>query len=101
MKHRLLLWILTLVPALSWAGIRITDMRTNGLENPLGVNPEVKPVFSWILTSDKPGTIQEDYRIVVSMGGQKVWDSGKVKSDNSIAVAYEGTVHPETEYTWA
>ena len=100
MKHRLLLWILTLVPALSWAGIRITDMRTNGLENPLGVNPEVKPVFSWILTSDKPGTIQEAYRIVVSMGGQKVWDSGKVKSDNSIAVAYEGTLHPDTEYTW-
>ena len=79
---------------------RISCMRTNGLAMPCGTDPDVRPTFSWILASGVSGTMQQAYRIVVSAGGKKVWDSGRVESDNSTAVTYEGAQHPDTEYTW-
>ena len=78
----------------------VSAMRTNGQESPWGTDPNVSPTFSWILASGRPGTLQEAYRIVVSCGGKKVWDSGKVKSDRCVAVPYEGALKPNTEYIW-
>lgn len=75
-------------------------MRTNELESPLGIDPDRSPVFSWILASDKAGTVQRAYRIVVHAGGQNVWDSGKVETDRSVGVPYGGKLMPDTEYTW-
>ena len=79
---------------------QISIMRTNELENPLGIDPDQSPVFSWILASDKAGTVQRAYRIVVHAGGKKVWDSGKVDTDRSVGVPYGGKLMPDTEYTW-
>ena len=94
------LFCLLLFPVFCSAGVRITAMRTNGLENPLGTNPDTNHSFSWILSSDKPNTFQKAYRIVVTSLGEKVWDSGKIQSDNSVSVGYEGSLSPETEYVW-
>ena len=100
-RHYLLILVgLLCLPMLSLAKIRITGMRVNGLDGPIGTDPDGKTVFSWILASDKNETFQEAYQVVVSSQGKKLWDSGKVKSDNSIAVAYGGTLAPDTEYIW-
>ena len=99
-KYCIFLLTLLLMSMSGWAGIRISEMRVNGLNEPRGIDPDGKAVFSWILTSDKKGTMQEAYQIVVSDGNGKVWDSGKVNSDHSIVIPYEGVLTPDTEYTW-
>lgn len=100
LSHKLLMLFMMglFLPLLAQATIRITEMRVNGLDEPRGTDPDGKTVFSWILTSDKARTVQTAYRITVSSRGEKLWDTGKVKSDNSIAVPFEGTLAPDTEY---
>ena len=61
-----------LLPFLAHASVRITDMRTNGLVNPCGTDPDGKAVFSWVLSSDKPETMQTAYRIVVYSQNKKL-----------------------------
>ena len=64
--------------------------------NPLGVDA-AQPRFSWELRSSQRGQMQSAYRILVascmeyldSNIGDK-WDSGKVASDRSVNVVYEG-----------
>lgn len=64
------------------------------MKNPVGIDN--KPVFSWKLRSDKENTFQTAYQIVV----EGVWDSGKVESNKSIHIEYDGTkLMAETEYS--
>lgn len=65
-------------------------------ENPIGIDVE-KPRFSWQLLSDKENIVQSAYEIRVADSPQKlnkksklIWTSGKVKSDNSVNIEYEG-----------
>ena len=65
--------------------------------NPLGVDV-TKPRFSWILKSEQRGQMQSAYQILVASSEAKLnantgdkWDSGKVVSDQSVNVAYEGS----------
>lgn len=56
--------------------------------------------FSWKLESDKSDVIQESYQITVADKGNVVWDSGKIKSDESILREYAGDkLLPMTKYT--
>lgn len=55
------------------------------------------PRFSWMIKSDERSIEQTHYRILVSTSYQelegdtaKVWDSGRIKSGQSIQVPYEG-----------
>ena len=89
-----------LLPFVAHASVRITDMRINGLVNPCGTDPDGKAVFSWVLSSDKPETMQTAYRIVVYSQNKKLWDTGKVMSDRSIDVTYDSNLLPDTEYSW-
>ena len=90
-----------MMPLLAQASLQITDMRINGLVKPCGTDPDGKTVFSWILSSDKSATMQTAYRIMVMNEGEKIWDTGKVNSDNSIDVPFEGTLTPDSEYSWS
>ena len=45
------------------------------------------PLFSWKTRSDKTGWTQTAYQLVVKSGDRIVWDSGKVKSNNSVSIA--------------
>jgi alpha-L-rhamnosidase len=63
--------------------------------NPLGIDV-LQPRLSWKLESDRRGTRQAAYRILLA-GSEKglstdnlMWDSDKVLSDQSIHVSYEG-----------
>ena len=66
---------------------------------PLAVGTS-EPCFSWKLFSEsRENVIQESYRILVSSdpkslkkGKADLWDSGEVKSSQSVYVPYEGAV---------
>lgn len=77
----------------SWAfAITPTDLRCESRAEPLGIDVR-KPRLSWILDSGQ----QTAYQIVVG----DVWDSGKVASDQSVAVAYAGPeLVSQQRYDW-
>lgn len=72
---------------------KIRKLRCEYLENPIGIG-EQKPRFSWVLDSDEKNVFQTTYRVQVSKGtdsfSNPFWDSGVVKSDNSVHVEYRG-----------
>jgi len=58
------------------------------------------PLFSWIAESDANDQKQKSYRIVVKKGRNIFWDSGKVKSEDSIYIKYEGKeLEPNSVYS--
>jgi len=73
--------------------LKVTKLRCEYKENPIGIDV-LKPRLSWIISSDKKHTLQTNYQIQVSKEDESfnkiIWDSGKVTSDNSIGVEYEG-----------
>lgn len=78
----------------------IYDMKTEDLINPIGID-EKKPRFSWKLQSKISGTVQTAYRIIVRSDSDTVWDSGKVTSDRSICIEYDGrSLSAMTKYSW-
>ncbi len=83
--------------------IRVEDMRCEYLTNPMGIDVP-HPRFSWIITSPRRGVSQSAYRIIVTRTSgkrSKVWDSGKVPSDRSANIAYQGTPLVSGEkYNW-
>ena len=76
-------------------GVIIEDLTVEYRRNPLGLDEE-SPVFSWKMKSDERGQLQKAYRIRMAESpemladGECVWDTGKVNSDISVAIPYEG-----------
>ncbi len=86
--------------------VNITGLTVEYRENPLGIDAET-PVFAWQMRSEERGQSQSAYQIRVSeqpdvlQTEDLVWDSGKVTSDRSVAIPYEGeALKPETRYYW-
>ena len=107
--------------------VEIVNLQTDYRVNPVGIDDPV-PVFSWQMSSDEKDKSQSAYRIVVYesedfysnmedidqhenrnlMDKNKmdkplecIWDSGKVESDLSVCIPYEGKeLKPQTRYDW-
>lgn len=82
--------------------LKVTDLRCNHRTNPLGID-DFKPVLSWKLTSIARGQAQTAYQVIVGLtpGDSGVWNSGKVASSQSVAVAYKGgPLNYGTRYYW-
>ena len=83
------------------------DLRVNSRVNPLGFD-ETKPAFSWRSDDGGKDWKQAAYRIEVATsaallqsGHADVWDSGKIASDRSIGITYQGSaLKPQTRYYW-
>ena len=95
MKIRLLLAAMSL-PMLAFANIEVSDLRCEDLVNPLGIDV-AKPRLSWQMVSDENGAAQEAYQVLCATdpklleeGKADLWDSGKVKSDASRSIKYDG-----------
>ena len=76
--------------------LQIYDLRCESLTNPLGIDT-TSPRFSWKLLSDRNGTTQKVYKILVASdslllekGDADLWNSGKVRSTHSILIPYKG-----------
>ena len=75
--------------------------------NPMGIdNPA--PGFSWVPKDADRSAVQSAYRIIVSSTKEKldknegdIWDSGKVKSNQTLQVIYKGKpLKSNTRYFW-
>ena len=79
------------------ATIVSTQLKTEGMSNPLGIDVE-KPRLSWkTLASTETGVRQKAYQILVASCAEKlkeneadVWNSGKVSSDNQLFIPFGG-----------
>ena len=76
--------------------ISVSNLKTEKLVNPLGVDIQY-PRLSWEVFGSERGIMQTGYRIIVastpeelSKNNGDIWDSGKVASDESVDVVYEG-----------
>ena len=78
------------------ATLTTSELTCEYATNPLGVDV-AQPRFGWVLNSTARAQIQSAYQILVA-GSEKMliggagdkWDSGKVKSDRSVNVEYQG-----------
>ena len=94
----ILTWLICLPSALA---TNITNLRCEYRENPLGIDVE-KPQLSWMMVNSVSGSAiriqkQTAYQILVTSSEEVLkhnqgdyWDSGKVASDQSIEVEYQG-----------
>lgn len=88
-------------------GVILTNLKTEYLYNPLGIDTP-RPRLSWMIETKARGFLQTAYRILVSSDRQQLdqetgceWDSGKVNSDQSVFVTYNGApLMSNTRYYW-
>lgn len=64
--------------------------------NPVGIDA-AQPRFTWVLQSNRRGTMQQAYQVLVASSSERLaddtgdlWDSGKVLSDDSVNIVYQG-----------
>jgi alpha-L-rhamnosidase len=80
----------------------ITNLMVDRREAPLGIGNKT-PEFSWEMVSEERGAFQSAYQIVVvnDTSGKTVWNSGKVESDISNGIKYEGDdLESATRYSY-
>jgi Alpha-L-rhamnosidase N-terminal domain./Bacterial alpha-L-rhamnosidase. len=97
-KKRILLLLVCLLSlkVAAFAGVSISNLRCEMLNNPTGIDTE-SPRVSWRISSSERGVTQLSYQILVASSMQKlnagegdVWNSGIVKSSQSQWVSYAG-----------
>ena len=84
------------------------DLTVEYAADPLGID-ERAPRLSWVVTSDERGVVQSAYRVLVAShpdtlaaGRGDVWDSGRVASDETVNVVYDGApLASGARYWWA
>ena len=76
-------------------------LRTEYFDHPVGLG-EARPRFSWWVNDNRSGARQTAYQIIVGKqaGSSELWDSGKVQSDRSVFVTYEGTPLTSRSIGW-
>lgn len=81
--------------------ISVNKLRTEYLENPLGIDVR-KPCLSWQIASEGRSVLQRAYQVQAARtlidldAGKWLWDSGKTASDISTSIKYDG---PEGQST--
>jgi alpha-L-rhamnosidase len=109
-KKSFLILLITLASFTNYVeaqAISASKLKVEYIENPVGIDiPD--PRFSWISVSEMRGISQSAYQIQVAdkienllSNGQKVWDSGKVSSSQSVNITYKGEpLKPGETYYW-
>jgi alpha-L-rhamnosidase len=76
------------------APVSLTYLRCEYKVDPLGIDVR-QPRLSWQISAEGRGVVQTAYQVRVAeteagLAGSPIWDTGRVDSDQSIHVAYEG-----------
>ncbi|WP_352423254.1 family 78 glycoside hydrolase catalytic domain [Proteiniphilum sp.] len=78
------------------AMVKVERLRCEMLVNPVGIDNQT-PRLTWEITADVRNVYQTAYHILVASSEEKLhsnecdlWDSGKIKSGQSVYVTYEG-----------
>lgn len=107
MKRLPFLYSFLLSSSLCLASVNVGSLTTDNLARPLNIESQ-HPTLSWIITSPEHGVMQTSYHILVASspelltpGKADVWDTGTVKSDQSVRVPYEGKrLKSNSRYYW-
>jgi len=102
----LIAWgILTTVSATA-APLTVDGLRCEYRVNPMGVDTTA-PRLSWVVSGQERGAAQSAYRVLVASDPallQKnegnLWDSGKVQSDRTTQIPYEGVPLTSEQVCW-
>ena len=99
-KIFLLPLVILMSTTVGFAQSAVTAVWVENRENPLGV-VSAQPRFSWRLQSDKRNTVQTAYEINLKEGSATAWSTGKVNSNQSVHVVYNGKpLESGKKYTW-
>ena len=80
--------------------LKLQELKCNYETEPVGVTGS--PVFGWKYLSDQNETVQTEYELRIFRGDDIAYDSGLVRSGQSVCVKAEGFApEPETEYIWS
>jgi len=93
---------------LAGGAMTVGKLRCEYLVEPVGIDV-VEPRLSWVLSSNERGQVQTAYRVRVAtspdqlrMGRADLWDSGKVRTDQSVHVVYRGKpLHSQMRCFWS
>ncbi len=112
MSHRTAFWIFLGLSLVRGPGAAPAEKAGVGsllceyLENPLGIDV-ARPRLFWQMESDRRGERQTAYQVLaastperLAAGEGDLWDSGKVESDRSIQVPYEGKPLRSGQTAW-
>jgi len=114
MKSKLILFFISLLAignshsqSNSLEALSVHETRVEYLENPQGIDIE-KPRFSWTLKGGGRNRLQTAYQLIVASSMEKlsnrqgdIWDSGKVNSNATNQIEYEGSsLESNTKYYW-
>ena len=82
--------------------MKLYALKTLHEEKPISIDQT--PYFSWKIESMEADTMQTSYQVVVTLLSKEkktVWNSGKIESDQSVFVVYEGEkLLSNQEYMW-
>jgi alpha-L-rhamnosidase len=85
------------------AQVKVENLLTENLTNPIGFDVK-QPRFTWQLESNKRNVAQTAYEIKVNGSSKNAgsgWSSGKILSDQSVQVSYEGKpLQSGQKYSW-
>jgi alpha-L-rhamnosidase len=105
-KNILLLLCLQSLFLASIAQLKVENLRTENLQNPIGVDV-LQPNFSWQLSSGEKNVMQSAYELRVGVDaaalvkGEGIWKSMEVNTDKSVHIPYKGPVLGAGEkYFW-
>lgn len=95
-----ILYILFTLFIFNTYSIDIKELTCEMQKTPLAID-KASPRFGWKLTSDIQGDRQTAYQIILTSDNSKIWDSGKVKSNQSQLVTYKGKpLEKGKRYVW-
>ena len=106
MKLKLIICIYLLLPfGLFSQPLVVNHLRCEYLQNPLGIESK-SPRLSWHILSNQRNVSQTSYQVLVADSPELLqknegnyWNSGKIKSDESIQITYHGK-HLEATKTY-
>jgi len=99
-KITLFLFSLSLLGSFCFGQVTVQNLLVENLSNPIGLDV-LQPRFSWQLISDKRNVSQSAYEIKLRSGSPTVWSTGKVNSDVSVQVEYQGpALESGKQYQW-
>lgn len=86
--------------------LAVVDLSVNGTTERTGHLADEPVLLSWQLDSARRGVLQSAYQVRVwegdRPGGPALWDSGRISSDRSTDVPYDGPdLQADTDYTWS
>jgi alpha-L-rhamnosidase len=99
-KKLLLPFLFQLCVMMVFAQVKLVNLLTENKSNPIAID-QSSPRFSWQLRTNNRNTMQTAYELIVTEGKKNVWSSGKINSDKSVQVPYEGSaLQSNKKYNW-